>query len=68
MSPFVDSLAPSRLNQGYLCNPGSTPTEAEERKFEKYYELIDNGYIFQPVALEVQSSLRESSEILITRL
>ena len=50
----VDALAPSRLNQGSLCNPGTTATEAEERKIEKYRELIDNGFIFQPVALEVR--------------
>ena len=42
----VDALAPSRLNQGSLCNPGTTATEAEARKIEKYRELIDNGYIF----------------------
>ena len=41
----VDALAPSRLNQGSLCNPGTTATEAEARKNEKYRELIDNGYI-----------------------
>ena len=35
---------------------------------EKYRELIDNGNIFQPVALEVQGSFGESSEIFITRL
>ena len=64
----MDALAPSRLNQGSLCNPGTTATEAEARKFEKYRELIDNGYIFQPVALEVQGSLGLSSEIFITRL
>ena len=64
----VDALAPSRLNQGSLCNPGTTATEAEARKIEKYRELIDNGYIFQPVALEVQGFLTESSEIFITRL
>ena len=46
----VDALAPSRLNQVSLCNPGTTATEAEVRKIEKYRELIDNGYIFQPVA------------------
>ena len=38
-------------------------TEAGERKIEKYRELLDNGYIFQLVALEVQDSLDESSEI-----
>ena len=37
-------------------------------KIEKYLELIDNGYIFQPVAFEVQGSLGESSGISITRL
>ena len=65
----VDALAPSRLNQCSLCNPGTTTTtEAEARKIEKYCESIDNGYIFQPVPLEVQGSLGESSEIFITRL
>ena len=43
-------------------------TEAEARKIDKFRELIDNGYIFQPVALEVQGSLGESSDIFITRL
>ena len=38
------------------------------RKSEKYRELIDSGYIFQPVALEVQGPLGESSENFITRL
>ena len=64
----VDALAPSRLNQGSLCNPGTNATEAEARKIEKYQELLDNGYIFQPVALEVQGSLGESIEVFITRL
>ena len=64
----VNALAPSRLNQGSLCNPGTTATEAEARKIEKNRELTDNGYIFQPVALEVQGSLGESIEIFITRL
>ena len=64
----VDALAPGRLNQGSLFNPGTTATEAEARKIEKYRELTDNGYIFQPVALEVQCSLGESSGTFITRL
>ena len=58
----VYALAPSHLNQGSLCNPGTTATEAEARRFEKYREITDNGYIFQPVALEVQGSLGESSK------
>ena len=64
----VDALAPSRLTQGSLCNPGTIATEAEARKIEEYRELLDTGYIVQPVALEVQDSLGESSEIFITRL
>ena len=64
----VDALAPSRLNQGSLCNPETTATETEARKIEMYRELIDNRYIFQVVALEVQGSLGESSETFITRL
>ena len=49
-------------------NSETTATEVDARKFEKYRELIDSGYIFQPVALEVQGFLGESSEIFITRL
>ena len=64
---IVDALAPCRLNQGSLCNSGTTATEAEARKTKKFCESIDSGYIFQPVALEVQGSLGESSEIFITR-
>ena len=44
------------LDQGSLYNPGTTATEAEARKFEKYRELKDNGYVFQSVALEEQGS------------
>ena len=36
----ADTLA--RLNQGSLCNPETTATEAKARKIEKYCELINN--------------------------
>ena len=61
-------MAGDEMSQTPSCNPGNTATEAEARKIEKYRELIDKGYIFQPVALEVQGSLGESNEIFITRL
>ena len=64
----MDALAASHLSQGSLFNPETTATDAEARKIEKFRELINNGYIFQPVALEVQGSLGESSEFSITRL
>ena len=60
----VDALVPCRLNQGSLCTPGTTAADAEARKSEKCRESIDNGYTFQPVAMEVQGSSGESSEIL----
>ena len=55
----VDVLAPSRLNQGSLCYPGTTATKAEARK--------DNKYIFQLVNIEMHF-LGESSEIFIMLL
>ena len=64
----VDTLAPSHLKQGSLCNPGTTATEAEARQIENYRELLDSGYVFQPMALEVKGSVGESSKIFITRL
>ena len=50
------ALAPSRLNQGYLRNPGSTATETEVRKIEKYRKLMKNRYTFLPVAKEIKGS------------
>ena len=64
----MDALSPSPLNQGSLCNPGTTATDAGASKIGKFRELLDNGYIFKPMALEVQGSFGESSEIFITRL
>ena len=64
----LDALAPSRLNQNFFCNPRTTAIKAEARKSEKYCEIIDSGYIFQLVAVEIQGSLGEGSEIFITRL
>ena len=46
---LADALAQSRLNQGSLCNPETTATEAEARKIEKHRELNDNGHLFQPL-------------------
>ena len=68
---FVPESIFGKLASGKLSrirNPGTTATEAEARKIEKYRELIDNGYIFPPVALEVQGSSGERSEICITSL
>ena len=66
----VDAFAPICLNQGSLCSPEPPPMRLERVNllYEKHRELIDNGYFFQPGALEVQGFPGESSEIFITRL
>ena len=48
----VDAHAPSRLNQGSLSNGGTTGTEAEARKIDKYRKLTHKEYFFQPVAMK----------------
>ena len=48
--------------------PGNHRHRGRSAKFEKYRELINNEYIFQPGALEVQGFLGESSVVIITRL
>ena len=42
----VDSLTPSRTDARSICNPGTASAEAEERKKDKYKDLVDNGYLF----------------------
>ena len=49
----VDALAPCRISNN-PCQFTAT-TKAEVRKTSKYSEFINRGYIFAPVALEVQS-------------
>ena len=46
----VDSLAPCRINSGYVCDPGTAAVEAEERKNDKYKDLVDDGYLFQQLS------------------
>ncbi len=64
----VDSLATSRIQAGSVCNPGVTATDAEDRKVVKYQNLTDIGYIFQPLAFEVQGSMGSSTECFIYKL
>ena len=59
----VDSLAPCRINDGSVCNPGTAAAEAEERKKDKFKDLVDDGYLFQPLAFEIQGASGPSTEI-----
>ena len=54
---FVDSLAPSRAQQ-----QGSFTTEAESRKTLKYANIEERGYIFQPIAIDVQGNYGAQTE------
>ena len=58
----VDSLAPCKINAGSVCNPGTVAAEAEERKNDKYKDLVDDGYFFQPLAFEIQGAAGHSTE------
>ena len=59
----VDSLVPCKINAGSLCNPGTAAAEAEERKIDKYKDLVNDGYLFQPLAFETQGTAGPSTEI-----
>ena len=64
----VDSLAPCRINAGSVCNPGTAATEAEEQKNDKYKDLVVDGYLFQPLAFEIQVAVGPSTEIFLSKL
>ena len=64
----VDSLAPCRINAGSVCNPGTAAAEAEERKIDKYKDLVNDGYLFQPLAFEIQGAAGPSTEIFLSKL
>ena len=55
---FVDSLAPSRAQQ-----QGSFSTEAKTWKTLKYANIEERGFIFQPIAIDVQEKYGTQTEI-----
>ena len=64
----VDSLAPFRINAGSVCNPGTAAAEAEERKIDKYKDLVIDGYLFQPLSFEIQGAAGPSTEMFLSKL
>ena len=64
----VDSLAPCRINAGSVCNPGTAAAEAEERKIDKYKDLVKDGYLFHPLAFEIQGAAGPSTEVFLSKL
>ena len=63
----VDSLAPSRISTGSACNPGTAAAEAEERKNDKYKDLVDAGHLFQPLAFEIHVAAGSSTEFFLSK-
>ena len=57
----VDLLAPSRKENGSVANPGTAVEDAGELKTAKYVCFTDNGYIFQPLAFEIQGGVGPST-------
>ena len=47
-----DSFALRRINPGSVCNPGTSLAEAEDQNSDKCRDLINDGYIFQPIVLK----------------
>ena len=64
----VDSLAPCRINAGSVYNPGTAAAEAEEQKNEKYKDHVDDRYLFQLLAFEIQGAAGPSTEIFLNKL
>ena len=64
----VDSLAPCRIKAGSVCNPGTAAAEAEERKTDKYKDLVNDGYLFQPLAFEIQGAVGPSTDVFLSKL
>ena len=64
----VDSLAPCRINAGSVCNPGLAAAEVEEQKTDKYKDLVDDGYLFQPLVLKIQGAAGPSTEFFLSKL
>ena len=64
----VDSLAPCRIIAGSVCNPGTAAAEAEEQKIDKYEEFVNDGYLFQPLAFEIQGAAGPSTVIFLSKL
>ena len=64
----VDSLAPDRNNAGSVCNPGTAVADAEEQKHDKYKDEVDDGYLFQPLAFEIQGAASPRIEVFLSKL
>ena len=61
-------LAPIRIKNGSVANPGTAAEDAEELKTAKYVCLSDKGYIFQLLAFEIQGGVGPSTSTFLKNL
>ena len=61
----VDALCSSRI---YSFEPLKAATTAEETKRMKYTEIINRGYLFQPVAFEIQGGAGPETKRFLSKL
>ena len=64
----VDLLGPSRIENGSVANPGTVAEDADELRAAKYVCLTDIGYIFQPLAFEIQGGVGPSTSTFLKNL
>ena len=64
----VDPLAPSRIRAGLVCNLRTAAAEEEDQKSDKYRDLINDGYILQPIVCKVQGAAAPITEIFLNKL
>ena len=64
----VNLLAPSKIENGSVANPGTAAEDAEESETAKYVCLTDKGYIFQPLAFEIQGGVGPSTSTFLKNL
>ena len=65
---YVDLLAPSRIENGFVADPSTAAEDAEELKTAKYVCLTDKRYIFQPLAYEIQGGVGPSTSTFLGNL
>ena len=62
------SSCPSRIENRSVANPGTAEEDAEELKTAKYVCLTNQGYIFQPLAFEIQGGVGPSTSTFLKNL
>ena len=63
----VDSLSGIRARVASVCNPVTAAAEAKIKKFISIV-LVDDRYLFQPLASETEGAAGASTEVFLSKL